>query len=82
MATIPTQIIPDGFDSLSSNMSINQLGNRSQMNGIPSSNNNTVINIQSPTGYIQDRPPTPRVININSGNIVQSPNEVQNPRSG
>ena len=84
MAAMQTQILQDGFDGLANNLSFIPANNRAQqMNGVPtSSNNNTVINIQSPTGYIQEKSPTPRVININSGNMPQSQHDGQNPRSG
>ena len=81
MAAMQTQILQDGFDGLTNNLSFIPANNRAQqMNGVPTSaNNNTVINIQSP-GYIQEKSPTPRVININSGSMQQP--DGQNPRSG
>jgi hypothetical protein len=83
MAVIQTQILQDGFDGLGSNMHVAPINNRGQLiNGLPSSNSNSVINIQSPTGFIHEKSPTPRVINLTSGNMAQSQSDAQNPRSG
>lgn len=83
MAVIQTQILQDGFDGLGNNMHVAPINNRGQLiNGLPSSNSNSVINIQSPTGFIHEKSPTPRVINLTSGNMAQSQSDAQNPRSG
>lgn len=83
MSAIQTQILQDGFDSLSNSLSVTPVNNRAhQMNGLHNSNNNSVMTIQSPTGFIQEKSPA-RVISINQqGNMVQSRSEAQNPRSG
>jgi hypothetical protein len=58
MAAIQTQILQDGFDGLSNNLSVAPMNNRGhQINGLQNSHNNhnnSVINIQSPTGFIQE----------------------------
>lgn len=83
MAAMQTQILQDGFDGLSNSLSSNQINNRGQqINGLSNSNGNSVINIQSPTGFVQEKSPTPRVINISNGNIAQSQGDAHNPRSG
>ncbi|XP_028401369.1 paired box protein Pax-5-like [Dendronephthya gigantea] len=83
MAAMQTQILQDGFDGLSNSLSASQINNRGQqINGLSNSNGNSVINIQSPTGFVQEKSPTPRVINISNGNIAHSQGDAHNPRSG
>ena len=84
MAAMQTQILQDtGFDGLSNGLSVTMNNRGPQMNGLPNSHNNSVINIQSPNGFIQEKSPTPRVINLTSGNMPNSQSDAQNPpRSG
>jgi hypothetical protein len=83
MAAMQTQILQDtGFEGLSNGLSVAMNNRGQQMNGLPHSHNNSVINIQSPNGFIHEKSPTPRVINLTSTNMQQSQSDAHNPRSG
>ncbi|XP_046852140.1 paired box protein Pax-5-like isoform X2 [Xenia sp. Carnegie-2017] len=76
------QTLHDGFEGIPSTLSGNSLNNRTtQINGLSNGNNGGVMNIQSPTEFVQNKSPTLRVINNAPSSVVRSPSEVQNSQS-
>ena len=78
------QTLHDGFEGIPSTLSGNSLNSNrtTQINGLSNGNNGGVINIQSPTEFVQNKSPTLRVINNASSSVGRSPSEVQNSQSG